>query len=121
MELHLEPSGPYTIQDCNVCHNFKKRSLRFGDQERYAADFSPVSLNQSARICLNCAIIHTAIRQFNANDEKGLGRKVVWIYARGPAELPPRTLSLEVYFEGPRPKLELQVYNPLEGRTVHSC
>jgi hypothetical protein len=119
MELSLSPSASYSNAlsgNCLVCHNFKKRPLRFGDQERFAADFAPQSINASATTCRYCAIIHKAIRQFELSEDDSFKRKIAWIYARGPAELPPRTLSLEVYFEGPRPKLELEVHNRSPSR-----
>jgi hypothetical protein len=119
MELSLPPLASYSnVQNgnCLVCHNFKKRALRFGDQERFAADFAAQSINASATTCRYCAIIHKAIRQFELSEDDGLERKIAWIYARGPSMLPPQTLSLEVYFEGPRPKLELEVYNRSRGR-----
>jgi hypothetical protein len=105
---------------CFVCHNFRKRSFRYGDQERFAADFAPQSINASAITCRYCAIIHKAIRQFELSEEDGLEQQIARIYARRPAELPPRTLSLDVYFKGPRPKLEVEIYHHSLGRLPSS-
>lgn len=121
MELSLSPPASRINViggTCPVCHNFRKRSLRYGEQERFAADFAPQSINASATKCGYCSIIHEAIRRFELSEENGLEQIICWIYARGPAESPPRTLSLEIYFNGLRPKLELEVYYRSFGRLL---
>lgn len=44
------------------------------------------------------------------SEDESLDQDVSWIYIRGPAKLPPRTLSLEIYLKDSRPKVELEIY-----------
>jgi hypothetical protein len=118
MALSLRDSIPITITPhCSVCHNFKKRLLRFGNQIRFAADFAPKSLLSSALKCPYCAIVLGATQKIAVSATEALEREVAWIYIRGSATHPPRSLSLEIYFKDSRPKLELETYaQDLTGR-----
>ncbi|KAI1861377.1 uncharacterized protein JN550_010907 [Neoarthrinium moseri] len=95
---------------CSVCHGFQLRKLRYGDQIRYAADFSPMSLLQSALTCPFCAIVLGGVLKLGGHDIETLESVIAWIYIRGPHELPPLTLSVEIYYRDSRPKLELEIY-----------
>jgi hypothetical protein len=50
------------------------------------------------------------LQQIAVSKDDELEPSIAWVYIRGPAELPPRTLSLEIYFKDSRPKLELEIY-----------
>lgn len=112
MALYQAESAHLSVlSPCQVCHNFHKRSLRFGDQIRYAADFAPEYLLKSASTCHLCQLIHKAINEDIVAGAESLENTVAWIYLQGPSDKPPRTLSLEIYFKDTRPKLELEIYS----------
>lgn len=95
---------------CVVCNNFERRLLSGHiPQYRAAFDFSPAHLRRSALGCPFCAILVAAIQQFEP-EFVGSSSPVSWIYARGPADQPPCTLSLEIYFSSPRQKMELELH-----------
>ena len=104
-------SGSVPNPPCRLCNNLQRRILSGQiPQYRAAFDFSPTSLAESSGSCPFCAIILSGIRQF----EPHICDTVVWIYARGPAEVPPQTLSLELYYRDSRPKLELELHAQTE-------
>lgn len=98
-----------TFKYCDQCHDLEKRLLRYGLQVRVAFDLAPRQLIASVSQCCRCAIILNAIQQFVPETQE-IESSIARIYARGPAELPPHTLSLEVYFKVSRPKLEVEIY-----------
>jgi hypothetical protein len=79
-------------------------------QRRVAFDFAPGKLITSASSCPFCAILLGAIQQFQP-DLRSFTNYITSIYAWGPEELQPHTLSLEIYFEDSRPKLELELHS----------
>lgn len=99
---------------CDVCNNLKRRML--GDpkvvpQYQVASDFSPQAIAASAPTCQFCAVIVAAIEQFEPDAVRS-STPISRIYARGPAEIAPHTLTLEIYFKGPRHKLVLEIQSP---------
>lgn len=97
---------------CAVCNNFGKRMLRtyvLRPQSRFAFDFTAEEIikTSSNSKCPYCCIVLQGIQQF----EQHIGpfeSSVARVYARGPFETKPHTLSLEIYFKDSRPKLEIE-------------
>lgn len=78
-------------------------------QHRFAFDCAPVELLESSSRCYYCRRIFDGVREFR--DEIGdFVNSVSRLYARGPADDRPRTLTLEIYFQDTRPKLELELF-----------
>ncbi|KAL5424623.1 hypothetical protein PMIN05_012166 [Paraphaeosphaeria minitans] len=97
---------------CKVCNNFDRRQLTAWInmcQHRLAFDCHPAKLLRSSSECHYCRRIFDGIREFR--DEIGdFVNSVSRLYARGPADDRPRTLTLELYFQDSRPKLELEFF-----------
>jgi hypothetical protein len=78
-------------------------------QYRLAYDCSPEELLQSISKCCYCRRFFEGIREFR--DEIGnFTSSISRLYVRGPAEVRPHTLTLELYFQDSRPKLELEFF-----------
>jgi hypothetical protein len=99
--------------NCLVCNNLELRTEReFLNvrQHRIAFDFTPEELLSTSLHCSYCLLVFEGIRQF----QREIGdfvETVARIYARGPtADKIPPTLSLEIYFKGPRTKLEIEFH-----------
>ncbi|KAI0379662.1 heterokaryon incompatibility protein-domain-containing protein [Hypomontagnella monticulosa] len=97
---------------CKLCSNFEPKTIDGIPQSRVAFDFGPAELEISAISCPYCSIVLAAIQEF---EPESLKDTIAWIYARGPADNPHHTLSLEVYFKDSlpqlRPKLELELHS----------
>ncbi|ORX96794.1 heterokaryon incompatibility protein-domain-containing protein [Clohesyomyces aquaticus] len=93
---------------CKLCNDQEKKDE---DDVRLAFDFTPAELVQSARgqDCSSCAVILEGLRRSTALEwdfEQDVRR--VYARCRGMHKQKPTTLSLVIYFEDERPKLEIE-------------
>jgi len=106
----MESSSRLENSRCEVCNDFDRKYLTEWinmRQHRLAFDCTPEALLQSSSTCCYCRRIFDGIREFR--DEIGdFVISVSRLYIRGPADDPPHTLTLELYFRDSRPKLELE-------------
>jgi hypothetical protein len=97
---------------CPVCNDFDRKYLTTWinmHQYRFAFDCAPAELLAACAVCYWCRLIFNGIRQFRG-EIGDFTTSVSRLYTRGPADTPPHTLSLEIYFHDSRPKLELELF-----------
>jgi hypothetical protein len=98
---------------CNICNNLEKRQLReFLNvlQHRVAFDCTIAELQDASQACRYCRILLRGVQRCLSEEKNSLS-SISRVYVCGPADDRPRTLSLEIYFEGDRPKLEIEFHS----------